>query len=161
MLTRNGFHERSQSTSKETALLRVGLTCRSFSNIQCHRSRGTSSLRSKIEFLSFWQLVGNLIHQINVFYCQLPHFQFFELVRDVRTPLRNRIFCFCRPSSAICRRRSLWSCRLLSPLPLLPLHRPHNISNHPVLHLFPRCSLRLSFDCPEELACHQFGRAGV
>ena len=146
MLTRNGFHERSQSTSKETALLRVGLTCRSFSNIQCHRSRGTSSLRSKIEFLSFWQLVGNLIHQINVFYCQVPNFQLFELVRNVRTPLCNRIFCFCRPSS---------------PLPLLPLHRPKNISNHPVLHLFPRCSLRLSFDCPEELACHQFGRAGV
>ena len=79
VLASHRFQNRTERKAEEASLFGIGLPGRTFSDVESNRSRGTRDLRLEIVLLSFRQLRGDLIHQINVLQRQPPNFKLLKL----------------------------------------------------------------------------------
>src|SRR5260221_12461353 len=86
MLARNSFDERSNSQAEKASLLCIGLTRRSFRNVQINRRCRPSYLGLHVEAFTFWKISGNFINDFDIAERLLPHLQQLKLKRHRAPP---------------------------------------------------------------------------
>ena len=79
LLTFDSLDQRTDRETEKASLFRISLTRRSFSNIQGDRSSCAYELRFEIVFLSAWQLIPDLVSEVDILESQLPDLKLFKL----------------------------------------------------------------------------------
>jgi hypothetical protein len=88
MLTGHGLQKRANGQAQEARLFGISLASRTLSNVERYLRRCPGDLRLEVILLTAWQLLGNLVDQVNVVQSQLPYLELLELERHSSLVLR-------------------------------------------------------------------------